>query len=435
MVLIELVRHTNERIRGELEALLADESYLENVPAREIEVELGTKTKLWAYLHQLLQFVEGADVHESPVPLIFPLRRVLDRFVKKFDLILRCTRTYNYRSTELREKGIAAVFEEAGYESELEVVPARFYLIECPVSEKKNVPLHCVLGHEISHFLYAEYHLGQVLPAAVQFSESEVQKLIDALSSARVETKNGGAEETLGELLQPWRVGWQVRKTLATIRDRWLEELCADAMALSLLGPAYLFAFSHFAGPSGATGEASLSHPPDRLRISFMCDLVLSKRGALGYGRVLPEAVRRYVEEWRAYCSEEVGRPALDGFYKLVQDAISPGLSGIASKAVDVVGKAAFTPAAYRRHVNEMAGDLVAGIPPDRVYDNRRARYVPANWAVVLNAAWVFVLTGVEEYGKTLRTSDRRLVRQRMSGLIAKGLDSSELLQKWRSRR
>ena len=58
--LIDLAIRTNKRISQDLSALLANQEVVAAIPSREVEISLRAKTSLLAYLHLLMQYVEGA---------------------------------------------------------------------------------------------------------------------------------------------------------------------------------------------------------------------------------------------------------------------------------------------------------------------------------------------------------------------------------------
>lgn len=150
LLLIELAIRTNEQISEELSAMLADPVLLAAIPTLEVEINLRAKTNLLAYLHLLMQYVQGAEIQYSPSTLVLPLRRLLKKHlrVRDFDFIVRASRWYNYSILPLIE-GIQEVFSKADYSSLLAGFPSQFFIIDCPVSEKRNVPIHCMFAHEI----------------------------------------------------------------------------------------------------------------------------------------------------------------------------------------------------------------------------------------------------------------------------------------------
>ena len=200
--LIGLATRTNKQICEDLSTMLADQVALPTIPSREVEISLRAKTSLLAYLHLLMQYVEGAEIQYSPSTLVVPLRRLLNKHLRNFDFIVRVSRWYNYSILALIE-GIQDVFSKAGYSSLLTGFPSQFFVINCPVSERRNVPIHCVFAHEIGHTLYKSRDLASILPSLIEVDESALQQLIAAYARQPVETREGETEATAGDIFQP----------------------------------------------------------------------------------------------------------------------------------------------------------------------------------------------------------------------------------------
>jgi hypothetical protein len=395
--LIELAIRTNKRISEDLSAMLADQAVVAAAPTREVEISLRAKTYLLAYLHFLMQYVEGAEIQHSPSTLVVPLQRLLRKHLhnRSFDFIVRTSRWYNYSMQPLSE-GIQRVFSEAGYRSLLNGFPGLFLVIGCPVSERRNVPIHCIFAHEIGHALYKEHGLADMLLPFVA-----------------------------------------ARPRFAIITGRWLEELTADALALCLLGPAYLFAYVYFAGPFASLDEPSDEHPPDRMRIKFMCNMLLSRGDGLAYDKVLDAKTKDYIEQWKTYVSQPSPIPSAESRrYTTAAHAIEPALRRIMVEAKRITYQRRYTPRRFKRDVSPLCENLANGIPPNEIMDDwvtGKARIAAAE--AVLNAGWVYLISRDDRYAKLLGVSDQWTITNRLFNLVSKGLEYAEVQRQWRRRR
>jgi hypothetical protein len=395
--LIDLAIRTNEKITEDLSAMLADQAVVAAIPSREVEINLRAKTTLLAYLHLLMQYVEGAEMQHSPSTMVFPLRRIFRKHftVRDFDFIVRVSRRYNYSMRPLTE-GIQQVFSEAGYLSLLDSFPRLFLVIGCPVSERRNVPIHCIFAHEIGHALYKEHGLADRLLPFVA-----------------------------------------VRPRLAMITWRWLEELTADALALCLLGPAYLFAYVYFAGPFASLDDSSDEHPPDRMRIKFMCNMLLSKGDGLAYDKVLHETTRDYIEQWKTYVSQPSPTPRAEiRLHSGAAHAIEPVLRKIMIEAKRVTRGRRYTPRRFKRDVPLLCENLTNGIPPNEIMDDwATGQPRSAESEAILNAGWVYLISGDDRYAKLLGILDQWAVTNRLFDLVSKGLEYAEIQRRWKRKR
>ena len=436
--LIDLARRTNGKITEDLSAMLADQAVLAAIPTREVEINLRAKTYLLSFLHLLMQYVEGAEMQFSPSTFVIPLRRLLKKHFRNFDFIVRVSRWYNYSILSLIE-GIQDVFSKAGYSSLLTGFPSQFFVINCPVSERRNVPIHCVFAHEIGHTLYKRYALADTLLPFVSVDETALEQLITTYASQPVETREGETEATAGDILERWRIDYEVRARLRTrIIPQWVEELTADALALCLLGPAYFFAFVYFTGPFASLDDSSDKHPPDRMRIAFMCNILLNQREGLAYIKVLDETTRDYIEQWKAYASQ-LSTPTPTSqitFHDIAARAIEPALTKIMIEAKRVTARRRYTPRRFKRDIPLLYKNLASGIPPNEITDDwATGQPRIAESEAILNAGWVYLISRDDRYAKLLGAPDQWAVTNRLFNLVSKGLEYADIQRRWRRKR
>ncbi len=420
--------------------MLADQAVVAAIPSREVEINLRAKTTLLAYLHLLMQYVEGAEIHHSPSTLVFPLRRIFRKHfaVRDFDFIVRVSRMYNYSMRPLTE-GIQQVFAGAGYSSLLDGFPSQFFVIDCPVSERRNVPIHCAFAHEIGHTLYKKYELANTLLPFVSVDESALQQLITRYASQPVETRDGETEATAGDIFERWRIDYALRDRLKRrIIPQWVEELTADALALCLLGPAYFCSFVDFAGPFASMDSPSDSHPPDGMRIEFMCNMLSSQEDGLAYDKVLQETTTNYIKQWKEYATQSSARtPSTEiTYYNIATQGIKPVLRKIMIEAKRVPHRRGYTPKKFQRDVTSLCKNLANGIPPNEIMDDwtiGQPRIAEAE--AILNAGWVYLISGDDRYAKLLGVSDQWTATNRLFNLVSKGLEYAEIQRRWRRKR
>ena len=431
--LIELAIRTNKRISEELSAMLTDQVAAAATPSLDVEISLRAKTSLLAYLHLLMQYVEGAEIQYAPSILVFPLRRLLRRHLRDFDFIIRASRRYNYRIWSLIE-GIQKVFSEAGYSSLLARFPSQFFVIDCPVSETRNVPIYSIFAHEIGHTLYQKYELASTLMPFASVDESALERLITTYAMQPMEPRRGETEATAGDILEKWRIEHGVRFRLQMIMSQWVEELTADALGLCLFGPAYFFSFVYFVGPFASMDNPFDSHPPDRMRIEFMCNMLLSQGDGLAYDKVLQETTRDYVEQWKVYASQTTTTtPSAEiTHYSIAAQGIRPVLREIIREAKRVTRGRRYTPKSFQRDVPLLCENLANGIPPNEIMDDwATGQPRIADAQAILNAGWVYLISGDDRYAKLLGVPDQWTVTNKLFALVSKGLEYAEMQRRW----
>ena len=397
-LLIQLAISANDRVGKDLTKRLLDPN-LPPEPDRRTEIFLRSKANLLNFLHGLMQCIEGADIQSCPSTFVVPIRRMLSRQLgrvgrvrrTRFDFIVKASRAYNYMIWPIDDE-IKRVFLEARYPGLIANLPTPFFIIECPISERRNIPIHCIFWHEVGHVWYQSSSLPErLLPIVHAPSDSMDQKLIKA---------------------------------------NWAEELAADAIALCLLGPAYLFSLIYFAGPYCSMSYPSRSHPPDGVRIQFLCNMLLSsyRQGGLGYKDGLEGPNRKYLEQWQSYTSGTPSGSSATGPFRPVASSIISALPRIMKETKLLTGRYRYNPQAYKHDVPELCKNIADGIPPNEIIrDSKSGKPIVARAESILNAGWSYLISGDLRYSKLLGIDDRWKITNRLFDLVSKGLEYSEM--------
>lgn len=433
--LINLAIETNGRIKKDLSEMLSGELLLENTPNEEIEIKLRAKTELLRFLHLIMQYVEGAEIQYSPTNMVFPIRRLLMGHIDDFEFILRTSCVYNYSIFNLMD-GLKVVFEKTGYLRFLDGFPAQLFITDCPISERRNIPIHCIFAHEIGHVLYRKYNMSDILMPLVSVDEREVQQLKTMAISHRTETQGSGA--SANEVVPEWIIENAIRSTINKYTWNWIEEITSDAFALCLLGPAYFLAFLYFAGPFASLDSSSAEHPPDRMRIEFMCNMLLKYKVGLKYNAALEEvsgSAKQYVEQWRNYSSRSIQTTFGSDItpFSVAAHAIEPVLNNIMTETKGKMKRRKYTPKRFRRDVPVLLDNLAHGIPPNELTDDWRiGEPRVAESEAILNSGWIYFVSNDDRYAKLLGSpTSKWKTTNRLFGLISKGLEYSELQRHW----
>jgi hypothetical protein len=147
-----------------LQALLDDETATADsnlLSASELETRLDRTTKLLPYLHILLGFVEGSEVHRSPSQLIRPLRRYVRSIFPASEIIVKSKAELNYSIQDIAEplrKLSSAISLQPGSD-----LPERLFVVNIPAVESGQILIHGILAHELGHALYKKHALAEKL--------------------------------------------------------------------------------------------------------------------------------------------------------------------------------------------------------------------------------------------------------------------------------
>jgi hypothetical protein len=336
--------------------------------------------------------------------------------------------------------GIREVFSNAGYEHMLDIprnkFPGQFFIIDYPICEKRNILAQCMFGHELSHILYSRYQLSDRLLSVVTLNEGQIEVLINTYAMQPIQGSGGKDETTTGDILPRWRIEHTVRRKLNTILEKWVQELTADALALCLFGPAYFFAFTYFAGPYASMCDSSESHPPDRMRIELMYDMLFSGRSGLAYEQVLDEITNNYIEQWELYAKQAHSATQNTGshFHDVVIQAIRPLFADIIREAKKVTRGKRYEAQIFGGDIAKLCDDHLAhGFPPNEVIDYTTGESRIVDSESILNAGWIYLISGDEKFSKLINADDRWEIKNKFYDLVSKGLEYAEIQRQWDS--
>ena len=399
-LLIDLAIQANSKISEDISNMLSSLPTLPSTPDRRIEIFLRGKTNLLSFIHASMQCIEGANIQSCPGAFIVTIRRMLMRQLRRrrstnFDFIVKASHAYNYMIWSIHDE-MNEVFLEAGYTNLIVNFPVPFFIIECPISERRNIPIHCIFAHEVGHVWYSSSSLPNRLLPVVQTPRDNMQQKI--------------------------------------IKANWVEELTADAIALCLFGPAFLYSSIYFAGPFCSMSGASETHPPDGIRIQFMCNMLLNsyRRGGLAYKSSLNPTNLHYLEQWQSYASSSVRTMSVGGLYRPIISGIMSTLPEIMRGAKDLTGTHRYNIRTYSEDIPALRENIADGIPPNELPTDFSAgtqRIVQAE--SILNAGWDYLISGDSRYAELLGIEDKWKVTNRLFDLVSKGLEYSEMQRQW----
>jgi hypothetical protein len=153
-------------------------------------------------------------------------------------------------------------------------IDSEFHLLGVPFREDHSPLQFPVFYHELAHLLFAESNDSQV--AAFQDAIIAVgASVTEHFRQQEIRAARQRVSELVPLRLKAWRVLW--------IRN-WIEELCCDAFAAVVGGPAYAWAFMHGVLAFGSdlfelpTSNTANEHPADAARVAVILT-VLTKCG------------------------------------------------------------------------------------------------------------------------------------------------------------
>jgi len=295
--------------------------------------------------------------------------------------------------------------------------PPHLMLVGIPYSQSSGLFLNCLIPHEMAHFVYQEV-MGD-----------EVRAKVDSVLNSHYADEQIATEEAVS----------QVRDLL----NQWVEEIYCDLFAISLVGPAFTFAFAEMTSASLIIDECDgrltqsfefgLSHPADVARFHLhmkylqtlgwwdpieswrsnsvellkQCSKVSEKTSA---SSTIPPDVRKLVD---LKCFWEVSEWLLD-FVKTEVPTLGKDIEDLAN------------------YYGEISKYLARAIIPSTVVTESGP--VHPNPVVLINSAFRFVLEDLDRLLKNIdkvatdSVSDRSKYTERLEIWILKALEDYRLL-------
>ena len=388
-------------------------------------VTLKQLAEVFRSLHSYMMLFQEADVFSIPHNLSECLNRRVRQSAGEVSLFFSAWARYMYSHASLGVM-ISELLEGAGIEIDLD---SSFGILLFPRSERDNVLLGALVAHEIGHHIYRASAL-----------KTRIYELADEAGDRALAAdciKRVVAPDYKGRLVLTDEENIRIRAAWDIV-ENWMDELAADRVAVYLVGPAFLIAFSDFIG--------SISH---NIRT---CD------------PEHPSSAYRMAEIWR-WLSATTWKPYLEQIKSLVpwlDEALADGLfdqhtlntASDDAEAMLAVTKlltphvrAAVDEVFVGQILDEQAANfgkcavaglelLSAGAPPGEAFSPEDATSIAIRDSTILICGWSFLLGEIEEqWAQAVEGLPVAMRRGRLAQLLnerlAKALEISVLRETW----
>jgi len=358
------------------------------------------------YVHQSLSLVANADILSVPAPFVLLLQESGADFLKP-QFVLHGNPHFNY-SHQAVGTNLNRPFSAAGLKARL---PNSFSVFSFPTALRDDGLLHCVLVHELGHYVETVKSLvAAVWKDAIPATQTRVVRMLST---------------SLG--IVPKGVGHTALSASFLTLQSWLEEVVCDLFAARLLGPASLLAFEEFVAFRGDLSTPSDSHPSPQLRIW----LIEGELRRLGWGGTLDSLTRDIATkpgQWTATSLRKLPAPEQD--LRVIERALLELVPALRRVVRTTVDRHAMTKALHDSWATGIEELLQNHIPPGEMYRNGQQVRVPAK--SIANGCWLFHYRDYPGW----QSSQPPLVaaytkRGLLNRLMYKGLEISYLRGHW----
>jgi len=388
-----------------------------------------------------VRYIDGAQTQKLPWSLIRPIEKIIRKLLPDAEIMLRPQWNYNYTiyTNNLYEdylyylSGYQNLFPAVNFSEILAPISKSFYVVSFPSIERKNILLHCLLGHEIGHLLSKNY-----------FTKEREEDLLKSIRDRVVAI----AEDLIKRELPPPLIIPQITQQYAqnTIKrtvfiwKRGLEEILADTIGSLIFGPAVLFSTLEFSlqntdGLDTIPSEDNNYYPPWRTRLRNMVQVIkdlkvlplpddkfdskevlinVNKRFNLIEGIVIKTLDKMEIEK--------------NAILKIAYEEIEKDIMKAREIYKNELKQSAVDPSDFFKYLPHLIKRLGYGIPPnafEKTINERR----PSTVVEIINAAWFHKLSWkdqlVDENGVFKNAVCEN--RDRMNRLTLKALDYSDI--------
>jgi len=381
---------------------------------REFDNALLRSRRVFDKLVVLMDHVAKTVTFPAPPELRESLRSVVKGiFGSGGELLLHSEPGINYTIVELRDAQIETILEALSPFGRVKPPDVdRFFSVGLPSAEYDQALVHCIIAHEFGHHAWDWRILSKFL---------ELRPDVEPFSNF-----DNSDEQVLG----------------LAIAGEWATEIAADLFALYVFGPAYTCAAIHYASALTALDEPTTTHPPIRLRLHVLLDLMdeaytigQNENGEreFAYGQHMSD----FFGMWRPTVESKrlgvAGGNVPKGIATAVLDALvtrAPRLRAMARRLATTYG-ALYDVQQYTRDLT-LVRCIGNYIPPVQYLQEGNPQLTTT--AGILNASWEYFLGGLEEFGRALPselTADRHRLSQVFNEFVLKTLELNGLAARW----
>ncbi|HDZ22624.1 MAG TPA: hypothetical protein ENH80_09650 [Phycisphaerae bacterium] len=360
----------------------------------------------WVGLHDFIKPVLDATALQIPYPLTNLLNHQVQSIPEMEDVRILVCLTPQLNYFQRRHTGIRRLL--ADLKTVVRKCPefGKIGFVSLPFFESRGLFLNCILYHEIGHLIFEE-------------KEYRSQLWIDFLTSIQQDKRFSNP--------MPVTRSWLLQRLMA-----WAEELFADLMAITLLGPGYTFAGAFLihllVGLLPDEGQQFHDlHPPHALRFREQLRALRRRgwtiRGPL-WQQVRKEGAAKNRDflppsEYEQGFQDNVWRPLMDIFLQAV-----PGIHALCADCIQPTRTAANDFAKYDAFIQE---SIAHGVVPSLVTTN--AGSARPTTTSIINSAMMYWLDGMDDLYKIFNEAnqqdveDRSVVEGRVEGWAMKAVE------------
>lgn len=406
---------------------------------------LQTSDSIIRELGSHIRYVDGAQIRKLPWSFIKPFEKYVNDFLPDVEIMLRPQWKYNYTILVESLYEVYSIylprFEHYVCEKSLIDVLSplgkSFYIISFPSLERKNILLHCLLGHEIGHLLSKEYFTKARQQELLQTISDKIAIITSTDIDKRLEAEPSMAHPLFIPLFKQEAAQAEIERANKAWQ-KGLEEILSDIIGSFLFGPAILFstlevALQDLNGLDNIPDAENNYYPPWRMRLRNILEVIKDlKLFPLPNDKFVSESIVEGVTK-RFTLAEDIVRErsdedtiSKDPILKIAYEEISKDI--IKAKELFKNKLKILNPSDLYRHISHLIGRIENGIPPN-AYEKSINEREPAKIAEIINAVWFHKLSWGEHLYDDNGNFNGQMCekRGRINRLALKALEYSDI--------
>ena len=392
-----------------------------------------------------IRYVDGAQTQKLPWSFISPIEKYLKEFLPDIEIMFRPKWEYNYTiiTTNLYDYYLNTLSRYKIYASEksltdvLSPLKKSFYIVSFPTIERKNILLHCLLGHEIGHLVAKEYFTLQ--PRNQKLLQSIRDKVATIINNKYIEDKFPNVPPLfIPQLAQQTRQ--EEIKKATKIWQKGLEEILSDIIGSFLFGPAVLFSTLEIAlqdlnGLDNLPDEGNNYYPPWRMRLRNIFEVINDlELFPLQKDKFQSERIVNSVTQRFNLIKDIIGRESdkevieSNDIVKIAYEEIEKDIIKAKEIYTDRLKDLVVRPFNLYKHLSHLIERIEYGIPLN-AYEKSINEREPATIVEIINAAWFHKLSWEDHLFDEKGNFNEKICekRDRMNRLTLKALEYSDI--------
>jgi len=212
------------------------------------------------YIGEQLRYIDGAVTRKLPWSIIKPFEKLFNSITPDILFMFRPQWKYNYSivTHDLRRyyKDIMSQFEDIVNRPLKEIFidfSKPFHIISFPSIERKNILLHCLVGHELGHLIVRK---SQYINKAL--TDDFTSKIKSEVNEIVIDSYRRRFDQL--DIFTKFHAKQEVQSCIEMTQQIWkrgLEEILSDIIGTLIFGPAMLFSFYEL------SLQKKMDHMPD----------------------------------------------------------------------------------------------------------------------------------------------------------------------------